>query len=620
MHVLTLLRQLLRPQRRRVALLLGVIVAATFVEVMLLPGLVASLFRVLAPQEGGLMAGGGLYTKVPLLSAVAERLDRFFAPTPEARLRALFVIFAATVVVALLRGVFGYSRLYLGQYVGGRVLIDLRTRLFRRLQRLSLSFYESQRVGDLMSRLTNDVALVQQLVTADMTNYVTAPLIVTAGLAVMFVINWKLTLLVIVFSPLTAYLVSRMGARIRRLTTTQQERIADLNARLHERLASIRVIQSFAREDYEVEQFEKVNESTFQALIRVARVGALAPQAILFLSTTAFVVVVAYAGTLIIRGEFRLDELAFYFTLTQRIGVYFVKFGSLHLRVQQSLAALARLGEIMEREPDIVEMPGAMPLPAVEGRIALRDVSFRYPDGEAVLSDVNLEIAPGQVCALVGPSGAGKTSLASLLLRFYDATEGRVEIDGRDVREVTLASLRSQIGLVPQETILFGGSVKENILYGRPGADDGEVVAAAKAANAHEFILDLANGYDTEVGERGAKLSGGQRQRIAIARALLKDPRILILDEATSSLDTESEALVQEALERLMKGRTTLVIAHRLSTIRDAERILVLSDGRIVEEGAHGELLARGGTYASLFRAAERGHEPRRAAGAQEEP
>jgi subfamily B ATP-binding cassette protein MsbA len=601
MHSARLLLQLLRPQRRRVALLLLSVLGATVIGVGLFPASAALLFKLLGGEAVTLHKP---LTWFPLLRDWAARVTAAFQGPEAARLRALGVISVLLVIVAAVRGGCEYGRSYLGQYVGGRVLVDLRTRLFIRLQRLSLGFYESQRVGDLMSRLTNDVGMVQQLVTEDMTTYLMAPAVVVGGLAMMCYTSWKLTVLVVIFAPLASWVVSRSGRRIRRLTLSQQQRIGDLNARLHERLAAMRIIQSFAREDFEADNFRGLNESTFDAAVKVARVRSMAPQLVQLIATISLAVVTAFAGVLIIRGGAgRLDvgDLVGYYVVAQQVGLYVVKFGTLHLRVQQSLAALGRIMEVMEQEPDIRELPGAGPLEHVEGAITFRNVCFRYTQGETVLEGITLGIQPGEVVALVGPSGAGKTSMANLVMRLYDPTEGHIEIDGTDIRTVTLDSLRSQIGLVPQETVLFGGTVRDNILYGKVEAAEAEVVAAAQAANAHDFILALPDGYNTDVGEHAVKLSGGQRQRIAVARALLKDPRILILDEATSSLDAESEALVQEALERLMQGRTTLIIAHRLSTIRKANRILVLSGGRIEEQGSHQELLALGGAYSRLY-------------------
>jgi subfamily B ATP-binding cassette protein MsbA len=318
-------------------------------------------------------------------------------------------------------------------------------------------------------------------------------------------------------------------------------------------------------------------------------------------SMAAMVLAIAVAGWQVIEGNLGGPLIFAIFLIAQRIGSYAVKIGRITLSVQQGLAAAGRIFEIVDTEEDVKQAPGALPLPRVTGEVSFDSVSFAYDSSVEVLKDVSLRVKPGEVVALVGPSGAGKTSLVNLIPRFYDPTQGHIRIDGHDLRDVTIDSLRSQIGYVPQDTVLFAGSVYDNVRYGRLDARREEVVAAARAANAEDFIEALPGGYETEVGERGAKLSGGQRQRIAIARTLLKDPRILILDEATSSLDTESEALVQEALERLMAGRTTFVIAHRLSTVRNADRILVLAYGKIVEQGTHQELLAKGGLYRRLY-------------------
>jgi subfamily B ATP-binding cassette protein MsbA len=402
------------------------------------------------------------------------------------------------------------------------------------------------------------------------------------------------------------------GRRLRALSSSVQDQLANATTVLEESISGVRVVQSFNREPYEIGRFTDSIERTFNLAMKRVRLSSMFGPAISFLGFATVVSVFWFGGREVLNGRITAGQLFMFLVLTLTIAGSIGQFSGLWTGLQEALGATRRLFEILDTHSDILEKPGALPLPPIEGRITFENVSFAYRDnpGTPILSGVNLEVLPGEVLALVGPSGAGKTTLVNLIPRFFDPTAGRVLADGFDLRDVVLLSLRQQIGIVPQETLLFGGSVRENILYGRLEASEAEVQAAAQAANAHDFIVQLQDGYDTIVGERGVKLSGGQRQRIAIARAILKDPRLLLLDEATSSLDSESEGLVQEALERLMKNRTSIVIAHRLSTIQNADRIAVLEDGSLVELGSHTELVALDGLYARLHRMQFRMEEP----------
>ena len=430
-----------------------------------------------------------------------------------------------------------------------------------------------------------------------------APITILIAVVFMASLEWRLTIFALACVPGISLVIAHSGERLRRLTREVQRKLGGLNSYLQERLSGIETVQLFGMEEREVARFGGINEDNYQENMRVAKVVSVLMPLVELISAVGMVVLIYVAGYLTIRGHLSLATLIAFAYVGQRLGSKLALLGKIWLSGQQAAAAGDRIFEILDAQEEVPEAAGAEELPRVVGRIEFHAVDFRYREGEAVLRGVEVTIEPGQVVAVVGASGAGKTSLVNLIPRFYDPTGGRIEIDGVDIASVTLRSLRSRIGIVPQEPILFGGSVRENIAYGKPEAGREEVEAAARAANAHDFIEALPQGYETPVGERAGKLSGGQRQRIAIARALLLDPRILILDEATSALDAESEALVQDALARLMEGRTTLIIAHRLSTIQRADRILVLADGRIAEDGKHEELLRRGGAYRRLYEA-----------------
>jgi subfamily B ATP-binding cassette protein MsbA len=505
------------------------------------------------------------------------------------------------VIVYFLRGIFFFGQTYLMSYIGQKVIIDIREGIYRHLQRLSLSYFEKRRTGKIMSYITNDVAAVQGALVDSMIELFTEGMTLVGSLGAMFYLHWKLSLLTLVTLPLVGQAINIFGKKLRTSSMAVQERTADITSVLQESISSVRVIKSFAREDYEIERFQKENNNNFRAQMKNSQIMATLTPVIEFLAAIGVTMIIWYGGREVINNNLTAGSLIAFLIYAVNLSNPIKRLSRVYGNIQKALSAAERVFEVLDTKPEIENIPNAAALPTIEGYVALNNVTFEYKVGEPALQHLDLKVNPGQVVAIVGPSGAGKTTIANLIPRFYDPTDGNITIDGIDIKTVTLQSLREQIGIVPQETILFNGSVHDNILYGKLDASHEEVVNAAKAANAHNFILDMPEGYDTQIGERGSKLSGGQRQRISIARAILKNPRVLILDEATSALDTESEKLVQEAVDKLMIGRTSFVIAHRLSTVQRADLIVVMEKGRIAEKGTHTELLAAGGLYSKLY-------------------
>lgn len=515
-------------------------------------------------------------------------------------------------VVALLgifalSAVFGAAQSFLLSRVGAGVVADLRRAVFAHLLTLSPRFFGEHKTGDLTSRLTSDVGTVQTVTSTALAQLAAQSVSLVGAVVLLVTTSPRLSLLTLAVIPLVIGTAVTIGRRIRRVSREVQDAVAGANASAEEAISGVRVVQSFTAEGVEEGRYGQGVTQSFLAALKRARLQALMAGVMSFLTFGALAVVLWYGGRLVMAGSLTPGNLVTFLFYALQVGGTVVALTGVFNQFQEALGASGRIFELLDERSDLPQPAQPAPLARAEGRVSFDGVSFTY-DGDqtegtraAVLRDVTLDVPAGQVVALVGPSGAGKTTLVNLIPRFWDVTGGILRVDGRDVRDYALADLRAQVGLVPQETLLFSGSIRENILYGRPGARPDEVEAAARAANAHEFISAFPHGYETVVGERGVKLSGGQRQRVAIARAILKDPRILILDEATSALDNESEALVQAALERLMQGRTTFVIAHRLSTIRNADRILVMDAGRVTEDGTHAQLLAAGGLYRDLY-------------------
>ncbi|GAB4209268.1 MAG: ABC transporter ATP-binding protein [Roseiflexaceae bacterium] len=592
----------LRRQKRPATLAYGALAIATLAQ-LAVPQLVQNMID--AVTRG--TVANSILTQVPpdLQGQAAERAGRTLEQLRLDQTGAESLLINAGLIIvafAVLRGIFSFVQAFMGEQTSQGIAFDMRNEIFAKIQRLSFSYYDQNQTGQLMIRATDDVEKVRLFMAQGLVLAAQAFLLLIAALAVLFATNWQLTLWVLPLLPLALVMFMVFGAVSQPLFAVVQRKLSALNTILQENLAGIKVVKAFTREPYEEKRFDAAATELMAQQLKVSRTFSFLFPLIFLLAQIGQAAILYFGGQQILGGTLNLGEY-------QKFSLYLVyvffplgQLGFIITLMAQAGASAARVFEVLDAQSDIIERPGATELPPIQGRVEFRDVTFRYlGGGEPVLKGVSFMAEPGQTVALLGATGSGKTSIINLIPRFYDASEGAVLIDGHDVRDLTIDSLRSQIGLVLQETNLFSGSIRDNIAFGRPEASQEEVEAAAKAASAHDFIMSFAQGYDTPVGERGTTLSGGQKQRIAIARALLLNPRLLILDDSTSSVDLQTEYHIQQALDNLMKGRTSFVIAQRISTVLNADQILVLDKGRIAARGTHEELMESSPIYAEIY-------------------
>jgi len=560
------------------------------------------LFSYILRNKAPLLIALGIIVCLSLLQVLLPQITRYVIDVviPEKKFNLLPWVAAAILLISLLIGVLNFFRSYLMSVFGQRTIDNLRNDLYKHLQKLSISFFNNQRTGDLMTRLSQNVNQIGNLVTADIADILADSFTFVVIVAYLLSTDWQLTLLLLITWPLIVYCTQVFGKSMRGAYWDVQMQSAAVNDHLQDTITNINIIKSFGNEEYEINRFSEQSRNYMEANIRAVRLWSVFFPIIDILNNLSSVVVLVFGSWEVMVGRLTIGELAAFLAYINQMNQPIRRFSKVINLIQRVVVALDRIFEILDTKPEVVEKDDAVQLTSVKGSIRFEDVEFAYNKGEPVLRNFNFEIQPGMTVALVGSSGAGKSTVAKLAARFYDPQKGRILIDDYDLRDVSLESLREQMGIVSQETLLLYGTVRDNIAYGKLDATDKEIEDAAKAANAHEFIMSFPEGYNSIIGERGVNLSGGQRQRLAIARVLLKNPRFIVLDEATSALDTESEHLIQESLSELFKERTSLVIAHRLSTIQSADTIVVMEQGCIVETGTHTELISQGGRYAHL--------------------